>query len=168
MNTMSARALLRSLPTLVLVALLAGLVCPAAGHAQKKKAPPPKGAVQKAHQEQMHLLKSAEARALVQAFALLAGANHDYDGHRAKAMGAVEAAVKALDGNAAKAVAAIRQAAKQAGVVHEKQADSDAQLQEAAQALGDVRGTFVKNKQPKVLGHVDAALKEIGIALKIR
>jgi hypothetical protein len=129
-------------------------------------------------------LRFQEAQSLRQAYMTLAAGNHDYNGHRAKAMAAVRSALKILDGVVLKngtaqqrtataqgqaAVANAAAAAKQAPTLREDQASSDKLLQQAAQALTDVRATMVTNKQtPKVLGHVDTALSEIATALKIR
>jgi hypothetical protein len=59
-------------------------------------------------------------------------------------------------------------AAKAAKPVHEPQPASDAALRGAAGTLMEVRKILAEHKQPKVLGHVDTAIKEISIALKIR
>lgn len=98
-------------------------------------------------------------------------------------MSQIQSAVKLLDSAVAKngsanakavtayedAVAgAVKQAAKGAGVVHELQSVSDARLKKAVVALAEIRPTAVQMKQKNVLGHVDNALKELNIALKIR
>jgi hypothetical protein len=129
-------------------------------------------------------LRFQEAQVLRQAYMSLASGNHDYNGHRAKAMTAVRSALKILDGVVLKngnaqqkatttqgqaAVAKAEAAAKQTPALHEDQASSDKLLQQAAQTLTQVRATMVTNKQrPKVLGYVDTALSEIATALKIR
>jgi hypothetical protein len=129
-------------------------------------------------------LRFQEAQSLRQVYLTLAAGNHDYDGHRAKTMGAVRSALKTLDGAVLKngtaqqksataqgqaAVAKAEAAAKQTPTLHENQASSDKLLQQAAQLLNQVRATMVTNKQkPKVLAHVDTAIAEIATALKIR
>jgi hypothetical protein len=128
-------------------------------------------------------LKFKEAEALREIYIVLAGANHDYDGHRAKAMGQIQSAVKLLDKAVAKngsvnaktasayedAVAgAAKLAAKGAATVHELQSVSDARLKKALLGLAEVRPTPVQLKQKNVLNHVDTAIKELNIALKIR
>jgi hypothetical protein len=129
-------------------------------------------------------LRFQEAQSLRQAYLTLASGNHDYDGHRAKAMTAVKSALKILDGVVLKkgtaqqkaataqgqaAVAKADAAAKQTPTLHEDQASSDKLLQQAAQTLTQVRAAMVTNKQsPKVLGYVETALSEIATALKIR
>ena len=128
-------------------------------------------------------VKFKEAEALREAYVLLASANHDYDGHRAKAMGQIQAAVKTLDQAVAKngsaktkaltayedaVAAAAKRAAKQTAKVHELQSVSDAQLKKVAVTLVELRPTMVQFKQKNVLGHTDNAIKELNIALKIR
>jgi hypothetical protein len=129
-------------------------------------------------------LRFQEAQSLRQAYMTLASGNHDYNGHRAKAMTAVRSALKILDGVVLKngtaqqkaattqgqaAVAQADAAAKKTPTLHEDQASSDKLLQQASQTLTQVRATMVTNKQrPKVLGYVDTALSEIATALKIR
>ena len=80
-------------------------------------------------------------------------ANHDYKGHRVEAMKQIEAAAKLL-----------RVDIRGDGRGHEKQGASDEQLRIARgmleQARADLRG--------KALKHVDGAIKQINIALKIR
>jgi hypothetical protein len=83
----------------------------------------------------------------------LAAGNHDYDGHRWKAMHAVKAALVLLDNFVLKhdaaelkaatrhgrdAVAQAEEAAKRTPKVHEPQPASDALLGQAAQLLGEV------------------------------
>ena len=117
------------------------------------------------------------------AYTLLAAGNHDYDGHRVKAMGAVKDAVRILDDSIMKhgstklkaattkekaVIAQVDAVVKKSPALHEPQAASDTQLAKAAEVLAELRPTLVKNKQQNVLGHVDKAIKEIKIALKIR
>jgi hypothetical protein len=129
-------------------------------------------------------LRFQEAQLLRQAYMSLASGNHDYNGHRAKAMSAVRSVLKILDDVVLKngtaqqkaattqgqaAVANAAAAAKQSPALHEDQGSSDKLLQQAAQTLTQVRATMVTNKQrPKVLGYVDTALSEIATALKTR
>ena len=163
--------------------ILAAVICLAAPSpilAQNKTPAKPKPALDKAAVAE---LKLKEANVLREAYVALAAANHDYDGHRAKAMNQLQAAVKVLDEAVAKngsaaakaasayenAVAAqAKRAAKATAPVHEDQRLSDAQLRKAAQMLADVRPSMNQVNQPVVLGHVDNAIKQLGIALKIR
>ena len=148
--------------------------------AQTKAQNKAKQAVDKAAEADV---KFKEAEALREAYVVLAGANHDYDGHRVKSMGHIRSAVKILDQAVAKngsakskalsafedAVAAsAKRATKQLPTVHELQAVSDAQLKKVAVTLAELRPTMVQLKQKNVLAHIDDALKELNIALKIR
>jgi len=173
------RSLLAARPSPILAALVAALAFVPAAHAQKTTPPPAKPA-QEAAKEQKKLV---EAEALGEAYILLAGANHDYDGHRAKAMHQVHEAIKILDAGILKkgtpvqkamaaqeerALAAAKEGAKAAPKVHENQKASDDQLRAAAKLLLEVRGVLAANKQVKPLEHVDNAIKQIDIALKVR
>jgi hypothetical protein len=171
---------------LPLAILVAGLTFPGNSHAQAKpkgEPPPHKKDGPAPNKDKGAELKLEEAEALRKAYIAMAGGNHDYDGHRAKAMHAVREAVKILDGqvmehgNAAQkaatkqgdaAVALADKAAKTMKMFHEPQPASDAALRGAAGTLLEVRKVLAEHKQPKVLGHVDTAIKEINIALKIR
>jgi hypothetical protein len=112
---------------------------------------------------------------------LLSAANHDYNGHRVKAMNAIEKAcnilepagltqpsvhdrIKALqDYNAAAAAKA--QGAK-GGL--EPQALSDIQLYQAACLIQGAAVTLADSKQPTALQHAENALNEVRAALKTR
>lgn len=128
-------------------------------------------------------VKVKEAVALQDAYILMAGADHDYDGHRVEAMKRVEEAVKRLDrsimkngANNQRVVATTEEIAgarakfieRQQGKVHEGQALSDLQMREALQIIAKVREAAPLQKQPKVREHVDEAIKNVEIALKIR
>jgi hypothetical protein len=134
----------------------------------------------KAAKEQV---KFNEAEALREAYLLLAAANHDYDGHRAKAMKQIQEAVGILDrsvmkkGTEAQKEATViedtkelraKVIAKHVPKVHEGQAQSDAQLRAAADLLLKVESALVAGKQKKVLSHVEHAGREIVAALKVR
>ncbi len=169
-----------------LPALLAGLLLASAGQSQQPGKTAQKAAqqAQKAAQEAaVQEVKLKEAMVLKEAFILMAMANHDYQGHRAKAMRQVEAAVRILDAsimhhgtNGQKVVAhqqdieAARTAflAKHQGAVHEPQALSDLQMRHALQRLVNVEVAVAKLKQKDgVLGHLKNAIREINIALKV-
>ncbi len=100
---------------------------------------------------------SSEVAYLQQVYSTLAVADHDYKGHRVKAMKAIEAACKLLGGDI-----------HGDGKGHEKQALSDAQLREALGMLQQARGIVASRGQKKVLAHIDTAIKELSIALTIR
>lgn len=182
---MICRRKLLALPLLGVLALLAGLAVPAAGQADNKKPnpQPPAPNKGKGRPGQGGKVQFEEAKALRQAFLQLAAANHDYDGHRVKAMGAIKQALGMLDGFVLKhgnrqlqeatrgGQAAIAQAEQAAGLsrpLNEPQAVSDAALRRAAAILGQVRPILVQRNQRNVLGQVDTARREIRIALGIR
>lgn len=91
---------------------------------------------------------------LIHAYILLKHANHDYEGHRAKAMEHVEAAGKALK-------------LKLEGETneHERQFKSDQMMAEARQLLFHTRDTFAAEDRPRAATHVDKAIEEIDRAL---
>ena len=110
---------------------------------------------------------SAAATAVHQAHTLLANANHDYDGHRAKAAAHVTHALRELGGHHHAAGAGNGAANKGNGnKVREPQAQSDEQLKQAMALLSGVRGQ-IPNAH-KAHGHIQAAITELNTALKIR
>jgi len=90
---------------------------------------------------------------LTQAYAALSAADHDYQGHRAKAMKQIEVAAKemgvTLGGN---------------GNGHEKQVTSDQQLQTANTLLQQA----LPGLPPKAQKHVSKALEDLAAALAIK
>lgn len=94
---------------------------------------------------------------LVHAFRLLKTANHDYAGHRVKAMGEIEIAGKdlglELGGDLPE---------------RERQWKSDAQLVEARRLLRESRNKLEKRDRDRVAEHVDMAIKEVDEALKVK
>src|SRR5207253_9265626 len=76
-------------------ALFAGLLFAGAGQSGQ----PSEQAKQKGKQKGKASaeVKLKESEALKEAYILMAGANHDYDGHRARAMHQVHEAIKILD-----------------------------------------------------------------------
>ncbi len=93
------------------------------------------------------------ASLLTQAYAVLSVADHDYKGHRVRAMKQIEAAAKVvgvtLTGN---------------GKGHEQQGTSDQQLQTATSLLQQARAGL----PPKAQRHVDKALEQLSTALSIK
>jgi hypothetical protein len=87
------------------------------------------------------------------AYATLAQADHDYKGHRVKAMKQIELAVQALGGKISGK-----------GRGHEPQATSDAQLRAAQALLQQASGGL----SGKSLKHVNAAITQISTALAIK
>jgi hypothetical protein len=94
---------------------------------------------------------------LAEAYADLDRADHDYKGHRIKAMKQIEEAGKELklhlggDGRG-----------------HEKQGVSDEQLAAAEGVLSKIKGELAGEKHSKVLHHVNEALEHLHTALKIK
>jgi hypothetical protein len=86
------------------------------------------------------------------AYATLAHADHDYKGHRVKAMNQIQAAVKELGGKISGH-----------GKGREPQATSDAQLKAAQALLEQATGL-----PAKALAHVKKAIAEINVALAIK
>ncbi|HEX5268926.1 MAG TPA: hypothetical protein VFW33_00500, partial [Gemmataceae bacterium] len=122
-----------------------------------------------------------EVALLSETYLLLAGAAHDYEGHRVRAMKEIEAAVRDL--NAAylkddsrmgkkmkeleKQTAASAITMAQAG--HRDYQDliaSDHKLRAARYWLDLARQSLARNKQTSPLGHVDEAIRQIDAGLK--
>ena len=138
----------------------------------------PKGsAVSRSTQKRNGTLTAANKNAVIstlrQAHALLAIANHDYAGHRAKAAESISLAIRELGGGHHHAHSATIGAAHHVaagvaggGKAHEAQANSDAQLKQAGQLLVSLQG-HVPNKH-KAAAHVQHAINELNLALKVR
>ena len=94
---------------------------------------------------------------LVHAFRLLKRANHDYAGHRAKAMEHVEAAGRALGLELGGDLAE-----------HERQWKSDAQLKEARRLLRHCRAKLEERDRTRVAARVNKAIEEINLALQVK
>jgi hypothetical protein len=115
--------------------------------------------------------KNAVVETLHHAHMLLETANHDYDGHRAKAAENVMHALHALGHHHHHGQNVALQAAHHiagaigGGAIKEPQAQSDAQLKQAGQLLASLSG-HVPNA--KAAEHIQAAINELNIALKIR
>jgi hypothetical protein len=139
----------------------------------------PKGsAISRSMQKRNGTLTAANKNAVVstlrQAHALLAVANRDYAGHRAKAAESISHAIRELGGGhhhyahsttigAAHHVVA---GVAGGGKVHEAQVNSDAQLKQAGQLLASLQGQ-VPNTH-KAAAHVQHAINELNLALKVR
>jgi hypothetical protein len=100
---------------------------------------------------------SSEAGLLRDAYRILATGDHDYKGHRAKAMHSVEAAGKLLGVDVA-------------GDLKDRtpQALSDARLQEAQGLITRVLESAEVRGQKRVVKHLNEAVKQINVALQIR
>jgi hypothetical protein len=100
-----------------------------------------------------HAQATTTITTLDDAYATLAQANHDYKGHRVRAMKQIEMAVKELGG-----------AISGHGRGHEPQGTSDAQLQAAQALLQQTTGSL----SGKALKHVNAAITQITDALAVK
>lgn len=156
---------------------LAGLfISPSAVRAQVPAAAAGAAAKQAIKLDELATLKSAKK--------LLEEANHDYKGHRAKAVHAITQAIHELEHRGAKgagkhlktapktaAAKATVHAAKANGAkapaVHEAQGVSDAQLRAAQQLLLKAQAELNTGKHPKASAHVQTAIQELQTALKI-
>jgi hypothetical protein len=108
---------------------------------------------------------------------MLEAANHDYAGHRAKAVHAVHKAIQEIEHhtpkappNPAAAVAKANARAANAKIppVHEAQIASDVQLRAAQELLVKVQAELATGKHPKAIAHVQLALQELQVALQIK
>ena len=137
MNTKSIRI------SIITSVLALSLIGSANSRAQSAPAVPPAPAVASA----------TAVTQLTQAYVALSVADHDYQGHRAKAMKQIEVAAKemgvSLAGN---------------GKGHEQQVTSDQQIQAATTLLQQARPGL----PPKAQKHVDKALEDLAAALAIK
>ena len=100
---------------------------------------------------------SAEAGMLRNAYLILATGDHDYKGHRVKAMHQIESAARLLGMN-------ISGDAKD----RQPQPLSDAKLREAQGLLQNVLGAAEVKNEKRVSKHITNAINQISIALSIR
>jgi hypothetical protein len=100
---------------------------------------------------------SAEAGTLHRIYHLLATGDHDYKGHRAKAMHAVEAAAKLLKLDLS---ADLKDKTPQVL--------SDDKLREAKGQLHNVVGAAAVKDQKRVVKHLNEAIEQLNTALAIR
>jgi hypothetical protein len=100
---------------------------------------------------------SAEADMLRNAYRTLATGDHDYKGHRVRAMHAVEAAGKLLDMDLA-------------GDLKDRtpQPLSDDKLREAQGLINQVLGAAEVKDQKRVVKHLTEAVNQINIGLSVR
>jgi hypothetical protein len=99
----------------------------------------------------------SEARALTGAYLILATGDHDYEGHRVKAMHQIEAAGKLLGMDLA-------------GDAKDRQQQvlSDDKLREARGMLETVLGAAEVKDQPRISKHITEAINQIDVALSTR
>jgi len=100
---------------------------------------------------------SAEAGMLRQAYHILATGDHDYKGHRVKAMHAVEAAGKLLGLN-------LRGDDKD----HQVQVLSDEKLRVARDLIANALASASIKDQKRITKHLDVAIAQIDTALAIK
>jgi hypothetical protein len=103
-------------------------------------------------------LGGGEVATLEQAYDTLAVADHDYKGHRVKAMKAIAAACKLLGTDISGR-----------GRGHEAQPLSDEQLRQVLATIEQVRGSLAAaGAQPAVVKHLDVAINQLSTALSIK
>jgi len=100
---------------------------------------------------------SAEAGMLRNAYVILATGDHDYKGHRVRAMHQVEFAAKLLGMD-------ITGSAKD----RQPQPLSDAKLREAQGLLQSVLGAAEVKSQERVAKHITEAINQINVALSVK
>jgi hypothetical protein len=105
----------------------------------------------------LHAYAETPREQLVHAFHLLKRADHDYAGHRAKAMGEVEAAGREL-GLDLKGDLDDR----------ERQWKSDQQLLDARRILREARDKLERQDRDRVAGHLQKAIEELDAALNVK
>ena len=139
-------------------ALITALSCGASVHAITTPSAQPLAGVDAGQSlfETVAFSDSAEAGMLHRAYHILATGDHDYHGHRARAMHQVEDAAKLLgldlSGDARD---------------HEKQVLSDDKLREARGLISNVLASAAVKDQKKVVNHLNAAVNQINIALSV-
>lgn len=101
--------------------------------------------------------RNGEVAALQGAYYTLSRADHDYKGHRVKAMHEIQAACKLLGADPTGDATG-----------KEAQRTSDAQLQTAQRILMSVRTTAVSANQAQLVQHIDNAINQINVALSIK
>lgn len=137
---------LYSLGSVLLAILLLALGLATQAHAQTAAHPKAARAEARAQSGNATIL-------LDDAYATLAQAKHDYDGHRVHAMKQIELAIGVEGGRVSGH-----------GNARESQGTSDAQLRAAEGLLNEARGNVSK----KGLRHVDHALEQLQVALRTR
>ena len=119
---------------------------------------PPAASADAADQPLARLQAVSPVNTLRQAYLILRNADHDYKGHRVKAMKAIEAACTLLGTDISGD-----------GKGREKQPISDAQLRQALSLVQQSEGQVPAGKgQKKILARIDKAISELNIALTIR
>jgi hypothetical protein len=100
---------------------------------------------------------TGDVQTLTQAYSTLASADHDYQGHRIKAMHAIKKAARLMG-----------QKVGGDGKVKEQQNLSDNQLRGVQTMLQKVRSSVGGRNSQHVLEHLNSAIHEVNIALSIK
>lgn len=100
---------------------------------------------------------TGDVQTLTQAYSTLASADHDYKGHRIKAMHAIRQAARLMG-----------QKIAGDGKAKEQQTLSDNQLRGVQTMLQKVRGSVGGHNSQRVVGHINTAIHELSIALSIK
>ncbi|HUE16296.1 MAG TPA: hypothetical protein VMR25_19135 [Planctomycetaceae bacterium] len=100
---------------------------------------------------------TGDVQTLTQAYSTLASADHDYQGHRIKAMEAIRKAARLMG-----------QKIAGDGKAKEQQAVSDTQLRGVQTMLQKVRGSVSGRNQQRVVQHINEAMHHLTVALSIK
>jgi hypothetical protein len=104
---------------------------------------------------------TGDVQTLTQAYSTLASADHDYQGHRVKAMHAIRKAARLMGSK-------IAGDGKAQGKGQEQQTLSDSQLRSVQGMLQQVRGSVSGRKQQLVVQHINEAIQHLSTALSIK
>lgn len=130
------------------------LTCAAGIHAATAPATLPTATSGEESQFQ-YVRRGPEAEKLREAYQIMSWADHDYKGHRAKAMHETEEAGRRFDLDL-----------HGEGRGHQRQHVSDAELRHARELLKEVRD--MSEHQKRVHEHVDEAIRELDRALEVK
>ncbi len=100
---------------------------------------------------------TGDVQTLTQAYSTLASADHDYKGHRVKAMHAIKKAARLMG-----------QKIGGDGKGKEQQTLSDSQLKGVQTSLQKVRSTVAGHNSQRVVAHINTAIHELTTALSIK
>lgn len=100
---------------------------------------------------------TGDVATLTQAYSTLASADHDYKGHRVKAMAAIRKALRMMGTKVGGD-----------GKGKESQTLSDSQLRGVQTQLQNVKGTIRGRNQQRVVQHINEAIQHLSVALSIK
>jgi len=106
---------------------------------------------------------TGDVQTLTQAYSTLATADHDYKGHRVKAMHAIRKAARLMGSKIAGAGTSTG-----LGKGQEQQTLSDSQLRSVQGMLQKVRSSVSGRNQQRVVQHINEAIQHLSIALSIK